>query len=149
MKKNDFKSVQFEFDKDRGSSLVLIIDKEGIDNFDSNKFLKKYYLINPSKDEGEIQSYSYLQSLTTIKKIKAKFSFGFDFVKLKTLGVSQIVDELFDKNFGEVWVSVDKKYLCIADLNSQSEEEVIDSVSQILGDKKIDIEGLLFEVVAF
>ncbi len=149
MKKNDFKSVQFEFDKDRRSSLVLIIDKEGIDDFDSSKFLKKYYLINPSKEEGEIQSYSYLQSLTTIKKIKAKFAFGFDFVKLKALGVSQIVNELFDKNFGEVWISINNKYLCIANLNTQTEEEIIDSLSQILGDKKIDTEGLLFEVVVF
>jgi len=149
MKKNETNSIKFVFDKDRGSSLVLVINKELTDEFEPSKFLKKYYSINTIKDEGETQSYIYLDSLKTIKKKKGKFSFGFDFVKIKASCVSEIVDELFLKNMGEIWISTNDKFHCFADFNTQEEEEIKKSLSQILGENKVDVEGIIFEVVAF
>jgi len=150
MEKNKIEFVNFTFDKDRRSSLVLVINKgEGISDFEPSKFLKKYYSINTSKDEGETQSYSYLDSLGTIKKIKGKFTFGYDFVIIKAKNISQIIEILFNKNFGEIWVTIGDKYQCIADLNSQSEEEVKMSISQIFTENKIEASGIIFEVVAF
>jgi len=149
MSKNDKNFIQFQFDKDRGSSLVLIINNENSDEFESSKFLKKYYSINSSKDEGETQSFTYLDSLKTIKKTKGKFSFGFDFVKIKAPIISKLIDELFEKNFGEIWITNNGKFHCVADLNSQEEVEIKNSLSQILGESKIDSEGIIFEVVSF
>jgi hypothetical protein len=149
MKKNETNSIKFIFDKDRGSSLVLIINKETTDEFDPSKFLKKYYSINTIKDEGETQSYIYLDSLKTIKKKKGKFSFGFDFVKIKASGISEIIEELYLKNMGEIWITINEKFQCVADFNSQEEEEIKISLSQILGENKIDLDGIIFEVVGF
>lgn len=149
MKKSESKLKKFQFDKDRGTSLVLLIDLDSVDSFQSSKFLKKFYAINTLKDEGETQSYSYLNSLKSIQKIKNKFSFGFDYVKIKSKGVSQITSELYEKNFGEIWLGQNEKYHCIADLNSQDEEDTQKSLSQFFGEGKIDLQGIVFEVVVF
>jgi hypothetical protein len=149
MKKNKSSFLEFEFDRDRRSSLVLILTKELATDFNANKFLKKYYSIDPTKDEGESQSCSYLSSLKSIKKLKSEFSFGFDFVAIKSKDCLQFTSELFEKNFGEVWIKEDQKYNCIANLNTQDENDVNETLKSILGETKLDLKGILVEVVVF
>ena len=51
--------IKFKFDKDRSSSLVLIINDNSEQNFTPNLFLKKQYAINYLNDEGETQTYTF------------------------------------------------------------------------------------------
>jgi hypothetical protein len=145
-KKNENK-IDFIFDKDRQSSLVLVIGK--IEDFPANKFLSKYYQINPNKDEGESQSWSYLNSIKTIKKQKGRFSFGYDYVEIKSKDISLIIKELIDKNFDEVWHYSNSKFLCVTDFNSQTEDVIKKNLETILGDTNIQSEGVILKVVAF
>jgi len=142
-----FSVIKFSFDRDRRSSLVLILGE--IENFDNNKFLKKYYDINNANDEGETQGYFNLSDLKCVKKNSKKFSFGFDYVLIKAKNIKEIYDEFEKVNVGEIWFNKGSKYDCIADFSSNSEQEICENLKLIYGDKNIGTSGVLMEVVLF
>jgi hypothetical protein len=128
------------------SSLALVFGN--FEDFSTNTFLNNYYNLDTINDEGESQSYLYLDSLQYIKKNEDRFSFGFDYVNVDFDDIDSLIEEIEKINLGEIWIPFEDGFICLSTVVHDSTEELKEKLSDFYKEYNLNT-ATLFEVVFF